>query len=590
MISVSFSFCCFLFLTMLAFFYFSKQRINTSDNKFFSWMLVINIIGIFLDVAGFFSFEYLGVNNIINLVVAKVYLLYYLTQAFVFMLYVINISNKKINNYLKIISLIYILVCAFISSFPIYLKFENSVGFTYGPSVNVVYGLLFLFIFVMIVSLIRNVKKITLKRYIPLITFIIMMVITMIIQKVNPAITMLLLTNSVVTFLIYFTIENPDVKVINELNRNKAILEKNNENRSNFLFKMTQEVRKPINNIDHLANMIDTKGEYVKLDDVISAIKSNTRQISYIVNDVLDVTDIDIRKIKITNTKYNVKRLFEEINLFIKDKIPVNVTYNNSLSSEIPEFLYGDYIKLKQAIMSILINSCQNTKKGFIDLDVSTIIKYDMCRLIITIEDSGVGMNINKVNSILSLDKTLDEKDETRLEKMDVDLNITKKIINIIGGSLMISSEVDKGTEFIIVVDQKIVNENEKEIKTDFLKHKLRVLIVDDDLDLLNMEKNIFEKNDIQVIGTMYGMDCVNRIRLGEKYDYIILDDSTVKGSAKETLDELSEIENFNIPVIVMLEENKEIIKDNYLDIGFSDYILKDEIDTNIQKFIDKIK
>ena len=87
MISVSFSFCCFLFLTMLAFFYFSKQRINTSDNKFFSWMLVINIIGIFLDVAGFFSFEYLGVNNIINLVVAKVYLLYYLTQAFVFMLY-----------------------------------------------------------------------------------------------------------------------------------------------------------------------------------------------------------------------------------------------------------------------------------------------------------------------------------------------------------------------------------------------------------------------------------------------------------------------------------------------------------------------
>ena len=109
--------------------------------------------------------------------------------------------------------------------------------------------------------------------------------------------------------------------------------------------------------------------------------------------------------------------------------------------------------------MSILLNSCENTKRGFIDLDVNVIKRYDMCRLIITIEDSGIGMNIQQVNDILTLDKSLDSEDEKKLSQMDVDLNITKKIINIIGGNLMIKSELHRGSEFIVVIDQKVVED-----------------------------------------------------------------------------------------------------------------------------------
>ena len=217
------------------------------------------------------------------------------------------------------------------------------------------------------------------------------------------------------------------------------------------------------------------------------------------------------------------------------------------------------------------------------------MIKYDMCRLIITVEDSGVGMNIQQVNDILTLDKQLDEEDEKKLNKMDVDLNISKKIINIIGGSLMIKSEVDKGSEFIIVIDQKIAEE--KKIKRDKnLNDDGTVLIMDDDLNLLYKEKKAFSNNSINAVGTMYGLDVINRIRVGEKYDYIILDDDTVKGSAKSVLDELKNISNFDIPVIVMLEKNKENIKEHYLEIGFSDYILKDNLENNIDDFIKKIR
>ena len=590
MIGVTLSFCCFLFLIILASFYFSKQRVNSLDNKFFSRLIVINIIGIFIDIAGYFSFRELGTDNIINIMISKVYLFYYLTYTFGFMLYVISIAHKGIGKYLKIIVLLYALVGAIMMSLPINLYFDNNVGYSYGPSVNFAYVLILGFGFVMLGSLFKNMRKVPVKKYIPLYTFIFMTIVSFIIQKNNPEITILLLSNSLVTFLIYFTIENPDVKVINELNRNKDILEKNNEDRSNFLFKMTQEVRKPVSNIENLANMIDTEKEYVKLEDIVSAIKSNTRQISYIVNDVLDVSDVDVRKIKIENNKYDAKRLFDEINLFIKDKVDVNVTYNSSISSELPKYLNGDNIKIKQAIMSILMNSVENTKRGFIDLNVSVMVKYDMCRLIITVEDSGCGMNIGKINDILTLDKPLDETDEKRLENMDVDLNITKKIINIIGGSMMIKSEVDKGSEFIVVIDQKIVSDKKDSEKTNYNNDKKRVLIVDDDLDVLNIEKEIFLNNDIDAVGTMYGLDALNRVRNGEKFDYILLDDDTVKGSAKSTLDDLKNIKGFDIPVVVMLEKNKVMIKDKYKEIGFSDYILKDNIEESINSFIKRMK
>lgn len=589
MIGVSLSFCCFLFLIILASFYFSKQRVNSLDNKFFSRLITINIIGIFIDIAGYFSFRGLGTDNIINIMISKVYLFYYLTYTFGFMLYVISIAHKGIGKYLRIIVLLYALVGAVMLSLPISLYFDNNVGYSYGPSVNFAYVLILGFGVVMLVSLIKNLRKVPVKKYIPLFTFIFMTIVSFIIQKNNPEITILLLSNSLVTFLIYFTIENPDVKVINELNRNKDILEKNNEERSNFLFKMTQELRKPVSNIDNLTNMIDTtKNE--KLEDIVNTIKSNTRQISYLISDVLDVSDVDIRKIKIESNKYDARRLFDEINLFIKDKVGLNVTYNYSISSELPRYLNGDYIKIKQAIMSILMNSVENTKKGFIDMNVSVIVKYDMCRLIISIEDSGVGMNISKINDILTLDKPLDDTDEKRLENMDVDLNITKKIINIIGGSMMIRSEVDKGSEFIVVIDQSIVSDKKDNIKTNFNENKKRVLVIDDDMDLLNKEKEIFIKNGIDVVGTMYGLDAVNKIRNNDIFDYIFIDDDTVKGSAKSTLEDLKSIDNFNIPVIVMLERNKELIKDKYKEIGFSDYILKDDIEKSITDYIKKMK
>ena len=587
-----------LFFTILCIVFFGRKTINNIETRFYSLFLIVNLVGLVVDIVLGISSGVMNYESVCYRFIARIYLVYFVTWVALLCVYMYVISrkkktffesNKKLQRWLIISVIFYAFNIIVVLISPNYFKNTSYGTHSYGLATYYTYGICIFYTVLSVVFIITSKHKIKKIKYAPACIFASLLALSTVIQFFNPSLIFTPTVMSLTAFIMYFTIENPDVRVINELNRNKTILENNNEERSNLLFRMTQEVRKPISNIDSLVNMIDVENEYVKLEDVVSAIKNNTRQISYVVNNVLDVTDIDVRKIKITNSKYDARRLFEEINLFIKDKIGKNVAYNYYISSEMPKYLYGDYIKLKQAIMSVLINSVENTKKGFIDINISVMIKYDMCRLIITVEDSGVGMNIQQVNDILTLDKQLDEEDEKKLNKMDVDLNISKKIINIIGGSLMIKSEVDKGSEFIIVIDQKIAEE--KKIKRDKnLNDDGTVLIMDDDLNLLYKEKKAFSNNSINAVGTMYGLDVINRIRVGEKYDYIILDDDTVKGSAKSVLDELKNISNFDIPVIVMLEKNKENIKEHYLEIGFSDYILKDNLENNIDDFIKKIR
>ena len=586
-----------IYLVIVATVYFSKPRIKNVENKIYSYLVLIGIFNLVLEVCCCFFVAHRNAFVLINAIVNRMFLLGLLSWLIIFTLYMLYISFFKRTNFyhnhkkdcIGICFIIFMVLFAFILINPIYYFSNNAYTYSYGPATDSLLIMGVISIVIDLICLIKNYKKIKQKENYPLLVLIVVMIIVAALREINPGIIVINSSFCLITIIMYFTIENPDVKIIGELNKNKQILEKNNEERSNFLFRMTQEVRKPISNIDNLVNMIDIEGEYVKLEDVVSAIKSNTRHISYIVNNVLDLSEIDSRKIKIQNSAYNAKRLFDEINMFIKDRISLDVTYNYTISNELPDYLYGDYIKIKQAIMSILINSVKNTKNGFIDLNVNVINKYDMCRLVITVEDSGCGMNIQEINDILSLDSQLNESDYKKLDEMDVDLSITKKIINLIGGSIMIKSDVDKGSEFIVVIDQKIVTDKNVKNKTKYDNHKKRVLIVDDVMDTLNKEKNIFIKNDIDVIGTMYGLDAVNRIRNGETFDYIILDDDTVKGSAKNTLDDLKSIDGFNIPVVVMLEKNKDIIKEKYKEIGFSDYILKDNLEFNIDEFIKKM-
>ena len=160
MIGVSFSICCLIFLLILLVFYFSKERLKTLNNKLFKILLIVNITGVFIDVGGYVSFRLFGVGSVVNVLISKVYLLYYLIYVFCFMLYIYSVSVKNFKKAINYILLVFSLICLCVFILPIELHFDNNVGFSYGPSVNLAYAFGGCMIVFMIFCLIQNIKSI----------------------------------------------------------------------------------------------------------------------------------------------------------------------------------------------------------------------------------------------------------------------------------------------------------------------------------------------------------------------------------------------------------------------------------------------
>ena len=355
---------------------------------------------------------------------------------------------------------------------------------------------------------------------------------------------------------------------------------------------MTEEVRNPlkniIDNIDSYNITDDPKDKEVYIDNVLE----NANNLTFIVNNILDISNMDINNIRITNSIYNAYTFFEDIK---KKTLPEtkkkNLEFRYEVSNNLPKFLYGDNVKLKQAIMSIILNAVKHTTTGFVDVDVNTIIRYDICRLIISVKDSGCGMSLEKINNILNQKGELTKGDLAKLNKVDVDLTVALKIIKILNGNVHIKSKIGEGTEFTIVLDQKIdlPKNNLLDIKKYDYAIGKKILLVDDKLDEIKKIEDLLTTSSKDVINlAMLGSECIEKIKAGEKYDLIIINDELRPVNALPTLQKLKEIKKFNIPVVVLLDKNKEFIKRHYLEDGFDDYILRSNLEEEIKRIIDK--
>ena len=244
-----------------------------------------------------------------------------------------------------------------------------------------------------------------------------------------------------------------------------------------------------------------------------------------------------------------------------------------------PKELYGDAIKLKQVLMSVIINASKNTKSGYIHVDVNSYTKFDICRLVIMI-DSSSDISIKKINEILNQDLEISDKDYLKIEKLDVDLPLAYKIIKSIGGTMFIKSEDDKGSRVTITIDQYIVDNGEMKLnsKVDaYLKARSnfkRVLVVDDDEQECRKIKTALEKMGYEVSVSMFGNDCIERIKNGEKYEFLLIDDELEEMSALSVIQAIDGLKDKS-KRIVMLEEDKLFIAKHYLKDGFYNYIDK---------------
>ena len=577
--------------------FFSKKRLHQVEDTTYSFFVIVTFFTtLFGIILGLLVVPEFHINSLIIMIANKVYLSLLFIWTLIITFYTFYVSRIKkgfVLKHIRLFNLIGLFNTLLIFILPIKTEIINGSALATGPSVMLTYlliGICYLIMFILLIMDYKNFKNV---KYVPIYSLTILGSLSLVIQVIFPSLNYLINPTLIliVTFM-YFTIENPDVKIIEQLTKNKKLIEESNEDKSNFLFRISQEVRKPIDDIIRVSNISIKERTKDNKDQGLKYIENSAKNLKTIVNDVLDVSKMDAYNIKMINSTYSIYNVFKEITSKYENMIN-NIEFRYSISKSIPKTLYGDSVKVKQVLTTIMENAIKHTKEGFIDLQIDAIVKNNVCRLIITIEDSGSGMSLDKVNELLSIGSELDKEEIKMLDNMNLNLNVSTKIVRLLGGQIIIKSEEGIGSEFIIMMDQRVLNNNENDEKyireySKSLFGKKRILLVTDKNDLLTCISEYLKKYKVDINTSMYGQDCIDKVRDGNYYDLIIMDDEMQPKTGINTLQDLKEIPRFKIPVVIMLNKNKEAIKGYYINDGFNDYILIDNLNSEIDKIMKK--
>ena len=575
--------------------YFIRKHINSNEAKIFSKILFSNLLGLMLELMCIYMSNKFSPTSLPAIIFTRAYLIYLITYLLFMTLYNYVLcytteKQKKLEHYKKLRNISYTIyaVCVVVC---MALPLQTEKGYAIGPAVNYVYLCSTICINVWFIPMIKNRKIIEHKKFVPLYIFILLIIIVAIIQRIYPQATLITIVEFLIVFIMYHTIENPDMKMLDEVHKAKVISDNANEEKTLFLYNMTNEIRGITKDIDkETDNILDeTDNKKIDVEEINNSarnIKGSTAKFTTMTNEILDISSIDSASVRIYNEKYNIKRLLKELVGIYKPKAQnKNLDFRVSIASDIPEYLYGDGINLKKVLTIILDNSIKYTNNGYIEFNINTIIKGDIVRLIISVEDSGIGMKAEDINKIFT--KKQEREDNHNLNN---NLYNAKRLITLMNGTIVPSSSYGSGTTIKIILDQKYDTIDTDINKYDNIYDKKKVLLIDDSPSSEKLFNKILSGTNIELTSVKLGKEGLEKIRNKEKYDLILLDEELEPQNGHIIMRKLLEIRNFNIKVILLTKDNKYDYDDSYLQEGFTDYIIKssdkEEMLNKINKYL----
>lgn len=576
----------FIYIMLTSIVYFSKNRINNSENAVYEKLLSITPIGLLLEIGCNVTAIY-KMNDLVSSIISRLYLIFILVWLTTFTLYILTITkykgdklteykNSKIRKSIIIGSIFSILLLIFL---PIDFVLEKNSAYLGGIGIVFLLAITFLLIILDFILFIKYFKNMTFREKVPMLLLLLLIGGLLLVNNIAPEIQIISSSFALITVIMYFTVENPDKKLLEEIHMSKKIADAANEDKSMLIYNMMNEVKSIASDINKSSEVILNSNNLEENRFFAREIISSNNKLYSMANNIYNIDVIDDINVKTVKNKYNIKLLLKEVisknkELF-EDK---DISFRFNIDSNLPNTLYGDSINLKNVLNTIIGNSYKYTDKGYVELSVNAIFKKDIVRLIIKIEDSGTGIKAE------DLDKCLNKntKDQNSLYG-------ARKTINIMGGNLLISSEYNKGTIVTIILDQKIYTDNNKDNYDNYVNNK-KILIIDDNNSSIKLISKILDKHNILYDSSNLGKEALDRIRKGDKYDLILLDEDMPYMNGISVMNKFSKIKGFDTKVILLTKNSNIIYDDIYKDSGFSDYIIKpidkDDLMNKINKYL----
>ena len=581
--------CCIILLIIV---FFGKKKVESVETKIYGTMLVSSLMDIVLVIYEV-SFGYMNSSDIpyeVLRISNKIDMIYYILWPTLFFLYMFYITTKDSKRYFKVqkICTVIGIICV-ITEFllPIHIINDNGAMGVDGIATDFVLSVATIYFAIILFMIIKNFKSIEFKKCIPYGALIVFMILAIYLRSISPTLIVIPALMVYIDLMMYFTIENPDVKMLEKVELARDAAEKANRAKSDFLSSMSHEIRTPLNAIVGLSEDIGSYKDQVPsvvaedAEDIINA----SQTLLEIVGNILDINKIESNKLEIVDIVYNPRETIDGVAKIDATRIgekPIDFKVN--IAPDIPYELIGDKVHIKEIVNNLLTNAIKYTEQGEINLNVRCINKGDLSNLIISVQDTGRGIKAENINRLFTKFDRLDVERNTTTEGTGLGLAITKRLVEMMNGTINVQSQFGKGSIFVVNIPQKIKTLNapstsnviDEDVIVDIDNYdSKKILIVDDNTLNIKVARRALQDFNFDIQDVLSGQACLDKINNGEKFDLILMDIMMPEMSGETTFKKLKEINGFNTPVIALTADAVSGAEEHYKGEGFVDYIAK---------------